>query len=82
MGGRAKGKRDTPVRAKPPEALVSADVYECLREYSDNEKGTTHSTARPFGVIAMDAIERHAEVLASAWEEGGRGVPLRIELQL
>jgi hypothetical protein len=74
MGSRAKGKRDTPVRARPPEALVSADVYERLVEYSDAEKRTKRSTARPFGVIAMDAIDRHAEVLASAWEEAGPAV--------
>jgi hypothetical protein len=105
MGSRAKGKRGKAVRAKPPEALVSADVhkrrveysddekrtkrprakppaavvsadvYRRLKEYSDDEKRAKRSAARPFGVIAMDAIERHAEVLASAWEEGGRGVP-------
>lgn len=104
MGGRAKGKRGKTVRAKPPEALVSADVhkrrveysddekrtkrlrakppeavvsadvYKRLKEYSDDEKRAKRSAARPFGAIAMDAIERHAEVLAAAWEEAGPAV--------
>ncbi len=56
---------------KPPAAWISSDVYSRLVEYSDKEKRTTRAAARPFGVIAMDAIENHAEALAVTWKGSG-----------
>lgn len=56
---------------KPPAAWISNDVYSRLIEYSDTEKRTKRAAARPFGVIAMDAIENHAVALASAWRGSG-----------
>lgn len=60
---------------KPPAAWISSDVYLRLVEYSDTEKRMKRTAARPFGVIAMDAIENHAEALASAWKGSGSGSP-------
>lgn len=56
---------------KPPAAWISSDVYSRLIEYSDTEKRTKRTAARPFGVIAMDAIERHADSLAAVWKGKG-----------
>ena len=56
---------------KPPAAWISSDVYSRLLEYSDQEKRTRRSAARPFGVIALDAIESHAAELASSWKGSG-----------
>jgi hypothetical protein len=56
---------------KPPAAWISSDVYSRLVEYSDKEKRTKRAAARPFGVIAMDAIENHAEALAVTWKGSG-----------
>lgn len=60
---------------KPPAAWISTDVYLRLVDYSDKEKRMKRAAARPFGVIVMDAIENHAEVLASAWKGGGASTP-------
>jgi hypothetical protein len=56
---------------KPPAAWISSDVYSRLVEYSDKEKRTKRAAARPFGVIAMDAIENHAAALAVTWKGSG-----------
>lgn len=60
---------------KPPAAWISSDVYSRLLEYSDQEKRTRRSAARPFGVIALDAIESHAAELASSWKGSGGDFP-------
>ncbi len=60
---------------KPPAAWISSDVYLRLLEYSDQEKRTRRSAARPFGVIALDAIESHAAALASSWKGSGADSP-------
>lgn len=52
---------------KPPEAEVPYAVYEKLRDIAAVEKAENPVTARPHGVIVMDAIERHAAVLAVRW---------------
>lgn len=56
---------------KPPAAWLSSEVYMRLVDYSDTEKRTKRAAARPFGVIAMDAIENHAATLAAAWKGSG-----------
>ncbi len=55
-------------RWRPPEASLSADVYERLHQVATDERRDLHSQARPFGVIVMDALERHADRLNSAWK--------------
>jgi hypothetical protein len=71
--GSAKHAEENP--KKPPAAWISAAVYRHLVDYSDQEKRMKRAAARPFGVIAMDAIEKHAEALASAWKGSGTGTP-------
>ena len=53
---------------KPATAWISSEVYSRLLEFSDQEKRTQLRAARPFGVIAMDAIENHADQLGSMWK--------------
>lgn len=65
----APAKQTGEVRKKPPAVWVANEVYSRLLEYSDQEKRTLRSAARPFGAIAMDAIERHAAQLATSWKE-------------
>ena len=69
VAGPAKQGEETP--KKPPAAWISADVYRRLVAYSDEEKREKRAGARPFGVIAMDAIENHSDTLASAWKGSG-----------
>jgi hypothetical protein len=52
---------------KPPEAEVPYVVYERLRDVAAAEKAENPVAARTHGVIVMDAIERHAAVLAARW---------------
>ena len=67
--GTGKSAEESP--KKPPAAWISSDVYTRLVDYSDTEKRTRRAAARPFGVIAMDAIENHAAALAAAWKGSG-----------
>lgn len=53
---------------KPATAWISSEVYSRLLEFSDQEKRTQLRAARPFGVIAMDAIENHADQVGSMWK--------------
>lgn len=64
--GTGKAAEESP--KKPPAAWISSDVYTRLVDYSDTEKRMRRAAARPFGVIAMDAIENHAAALAAAWK--------------
>jgi hypothetical protein len=61
----ARGARSRVV--KPPEAEVPYAVYEKLRDVAAAEKAENPVAARTHGVIVMDAIERHAAVLAVRW---------------
>lgn len=54
-------------RNRPPEVSLSADVYARLRAVSLQERLTHHSRARSFGEIVLDAVEAHADRLATAW---------------
>lgn len=69
--GTAASKQTEDGPKKPPAAWIANDVYSRLLEYSDQEKRARRSAARPFGVIAMDAIESHAAELALAWKGSG-----------
>jgi len=66
---RPKGKSSQPRRRrnKPPEAAVPYDVYLKLKATSAQEKSQDRVTARPFGVIVMDALEHHAGTLMNLW---------------
>ena len=63
-------------RPRPPEVLLSADVYQRLAQVSAKEKLDKPSKARPFGVIVMDALEHHAQQLATAWTQDEPATPV------
>lgn len=56
-------------RFRPPEALLSGEVYDALYQHQLGEKTAHRGHARPMGVIVLDAIEKHASRLQVAWTE-------------
>ena len=56
-----------PKRTRPPEALLSSEVYDELYRVQIAEKKIRRGLTRPMGVIVLDAIEAHAGRLASTW---------------
>jgi hypothetical protein len=59
--------RDAAKRARPPEVLLSAEVYDELYRVQIAEKKSRKSLARTMGQIVMDAIEAHADRLVTTW---------------
>lgn len=59
--------RDPTKRSRPPEVLLSAEVYDELYRVQIAEKKSRKSLARTMGLIVMDAIEAHADRLATTW---------------
>ena len=59
--------REIGKRTRPPEVLLSAEVYDELYRHQNAEKKARKALARTMGAIAMDAIEAHAERLATTW---------------
>jgi hypothetical protein len=59
--------RETGKRTRPPEVLLSAEVYDELYRRQNAEKKARKALARTMGTIAMDAIEAHADRLATTW---------------
>lgn len=59
--------RETGKRTRPPEVLLSAEVYDELYRHQNAEKKARKALARTMGTIAMDAIEAHADRLATTW---------------
>lgn len=58
---------DTARRSRPPEVLLSAEVYDELYRVQIAEKKSRKSMSRTMGQIVMDAIEAHADRLATTW---------------
>jgi len=54
---------------RPPEASIAYSVYTRLLEVSADEKHQKGLAARPYGVIVMDALDRHAAVLEKHWSD-------------
>lgn len=54
---------------RPPEASIAYAVYTRLLEVSADEKHQKGLAARPYGVIVMDALDRHASALKKRWTE-------------
>jgi hypothetical protein len=54
-------------RTRPPEVLLSSEVYDELYRTQMAEKKTRRGLARTMGVIVLDAIEAHAPRLATTW---------------
>ena len=54
-------------RARPPEVLLSAEVYDELYRVQIAEKKARRGLARTMGAIVLDAIEAHAQRLQTTW---------------
>lgn len=54
-------------RSRPPEVLLSAEVYDELYRVQIAEKKSRKSMSRTMGQIVMDAIEAHADRLVTTW---------------
>ena len=54
-------------RTRPPEVLLSAEVYEEFYRVLLAEKKLRRGLARTTGTIVLDAIEAHAPRLATTW---------------
>lgn len=54
---------------RPPEASIAYAVYTRLLAVSADEKHQKGLAARPYGVIVMDALDRHASTLQKHWTE-------------
>lgn len=60
--------RRTNAQTRPPEVILSIEVYERLVKAAAAEKRAKRGASRrPFGIIVLDALDRHRERLASAW---------------
>jgi len=55
-------------RVSPPEVALAPDVYRALRMLTLRERTTSPTTARSYGRVALDAIDTHAETLATYWK--------------
>ena len=64
---RTPGHASRQSRPRPPEVSLSAEVYQHLAQVSASEKLERRANARSFGVIVMDALDHHADRLATAW---------------
>ena len=58
-----------PKRFRPPEVLLSAEVYDELYRVQIAEKKVRRGLARTMGAIVLDAIEAHATRLATTWAD-------------
>ncbi|MCW4354132.1 ribbon-helix-helix domain-containing protein [Hoyosella sp. YIM 151337] len=56
-------------RSAPPEAVVAPEVYQTLRKLTMRERQEKPDRARSYGQVVLDAVEAHAEDLASHWRE-------------
>lgn len=54
-------------RIRPPEVLLSSEVYDELYRVQIAEKRTRRGLARTMGAIVLDAIEAHAAELTTTW---------------
>lgn len=58
---------ETAKRIRPPEVLLSSEVYDELYKVQIAEKKVRRGLARTMGAIVLDAIEAHAARLATTW---------------
>lgn len=54
-------------RSRPPEVLLSSEVYDELYRVQIAEKKARRGLARTMGTIVLDAIEAHSARLATTW---------------
>ena len=74
VDARRKGSRrdasSSSSRVAPPEVALPQDVYISLRSLTLNERSSDPSTARSYGQVVLDAVERHATELKAHWVGG------------
>ncbi|MFC0446534.1 hypothetical protein CJ179_34655 [Rhodococcus sp. ACS1] len=56
-----------PIRTAPPEVYLPPAVYTALRQLTLEERQRDRATARPYGQVVLDAVERHAGELQRRW---------------
>ena len=54
-------------RASPPEVAIAAEVYAALRNLTLSERRSNPITARTYGHVVLDAVERHSDELQRHW---------------
>lgn len=54
-------------RIAPPEVALPQDVYISLRSLTLDERSSDPTTARSYGQVVLDAVERHATELKAHW---------------
>jgi hypothetical protein len=67
---RTKPRSDSsaaPTRSAPPEVYLPPAVYAALRQLTLEEKQRDRATARPYGQVVLDAVEKHADELQRHW---------------
>ncbi|MFC8181685.1 ribbon-helix-helix protein, CopG family [Rhodococcus sp. NPDC057297] len=55
------------VRVAPPEVALPHEVYSALRTLTLEERGANPTTARSYGQVVLDAVEKHADDLKAHW---------------
>ena len=54
-------------RASPPEVAIAAEVYTALRDLTLSERRSNPITARTYGHVVLDAVERYSDELQRHW---------------
>lgn len=69
---RRNTKRDSTTnaaRVAPPEVALPHEVYSALRTLTLEERGANPTTARSYGQVVLDAVEKHADDLKAHWTD-------------
>lgn len=69
---RRNTKRDSTTnagRVAPPEVALPHEVYSALRTLTLEERGANPTTARSYGQVVLDAVEKHADDLKAHWAD-------------
>lgn len=54
-------------RVAPPEVALPEEIYSALRSLTLEERSVDPTTARSYGHVVLDAVERHAAELQTHW---------------
>ncbi len=57
----------TPSRIAPPEVALPQALYVALRSLTLDERNSNPATARSYGQVVLDAVEKHADELQDHW---------------
>ncbi|OZD69054.1 hypothetical protein CH298_27110 [Rhodococcoides fascians] len=83
---RKNSRRDSTsnaARVAPPEVAMPHEVYSALRTLTLEERSANPITARSYGQVVLDAVEKHADDLKAHWskaaETAGTGLFRRAE---